>query len=87
MSNRRILVVDDDRLMVRTLRDILGLRGWETDSAHSGEDAVAAVRANDYAILGLCVCRVQSSRVIDTSRSDPSVRHANRAADPRAGAA
>ena len=51
MSNRRILVVDDDRLMVRTLRDILGLRGWETDSAHSGEDAVAAVRANDYAAV------------------------------------
>ena len=51
MRNRRILVVDDDRLMVRTLRDILGLRGWETDAAYSGEEAVTAVRASDYAVV------------------------------------
>ena len=51
MSRRRILVVDDDRLMVRTLRDILALRGWETDGVHSGEEAVAAVRVNEYAVV------------------------------------
>jgi DNA-binding NtrC family response regulator len=51
MSKRRILIVDDDRLMVRTLRDILSLRGWETDGVHSGEEAVAAVRINEYAVV------------------------------------
>jgi len=51
MSKRRILIVDDDRLMVRTLRDILSLRGWETDGVHSGEEAVAAVRVNEYAVV------------------------------------
>lgn len=49
--SKRILVVDDDRLMVRTLRDILALRGWETDGVHSGEEAVAAVRVNEYAVV------------------------------------
>lgn len=51
MTNRRVLVVDDDRLMVRTLRDILALHGWESDSAYSGEEALAAVRATDYAVV------------------------------------
>jgi DNA-binding NtrC family response regulator len=46
--NRRILVVDDDRLMVRTLSDILRLRGWETHAAYSGEEAIERVRAGSY---------------------------------------
>lgn len=48
---RRLLVVDDDRQMVRTLRDILELRGWRTDGAHSGEEALEAVRAREYAVV------------------------------------
>jgi DNA-binding NtrC family response regulator len=46
--SRRILVVDDDRQMVRTLRDVLALHGWEADGAYSGEDAVEAVRGREY---------------------------------------
>lgn len=38
---RRILVVDDDKAMVRTLCDILRLRGWAAEGVHSGEEAVA----------------------------------------------
>lgn len=38
--NRRILVVDDDRQMVRTLCDLLRRRGWQPDAAYSGEEAV-----------------------------------------------
>ncbi len=37
---RRILVVDDDREMVRTLCDVLELHGWQPLAAHSGEEAV-----------------------------------------------
>ena len=46
--SRRILIVDDDRHMVRTLTDIVRLQGWNPDGAHSGEEAVEAVRANAY---------------------------------------
>jgi two-component system response regulator MprA len=46
--SRRILVVDDDDAMVRTLCDILRTRGWEPDGAHSGEEAVAIVCADGY---------------------------------------
>ena len=48
---RRILIVDDDRQMVRTLCDILRLRGWEAEGAHSGEEAIAAVRGGQYATV------------------------------------
>lgn len=48
---KRILVVDDDRQMVRTLCDILALHGWETHARHNGEDAVAAVREQAFAAV------------------------------------
>lgn len=43
-----ILIVDDDRHMVRTLSDIVRLQGWNPDGAYSGEDAVEAVRKHAY---------------------------------------
>lgn len=48
---RRILVVDDEKQMVKTLVDIIRLRGWEADGAYSGEAAVDAVRERDYAVV------------------------------------
>ena len=48
---RRILIVDDEKQMVRTLADILGLSGWAADSAYSGEAAVEAVRERDYSVV------------------------------------
>ncbi len=48
---RRVLVVDDDVEMVRTLADILRLRGWTPDVAYSGEEAVAAERDGGYDLV------------------------------------
>ena len=48
---RRILVVDDDHAMVRTLRDILTLQGWETEGAYSGEEAVQAACTHRYPVV------------------------------------
>lgn len=45
---RRILIVDDDRQMVRTLSDIVALHEWDVDGAYSGEAAVEAIRKTDY---------------------------------------
>jgi DNA-binding NtrC family response regulator len=45
---KRILVVDDDRQMVRTLCDILSLHGWQAVGAYSGEEAVDAVGRDSY---------------------------------------
>jgi two-component system, NtrC family, response regulator HydG len=48
---RRVLVVDDDRQMVRTLCDILSLHDWETVARHSGEDAVAAIAEQEFSAV------------------------------------
>ena len=41
----QVLVVDDDRHMVKTLCDILRHKGYEPIPAYSGEEAVAGVTA------------------------------------------
>ncbi len=43
-SGARVLVVDDDEGMVATLRDILGVAGYQVDVAYSGQDAIDRVR-------------------------------------------
>jgi two-component system, NtrC family, response regulator HydG len=48
---KRVLVVDDDVNMARTLCDILSMHGWETEARHSGEAAVEAVAASDFAAV------------------------------------
>ena len=40
-----VLVVDDDRRMVKTICDILTVKGCEAVPAYSGEEALAAIRA------------------------------------------
>jgi DNA-binding response OmpR family regulator len=46
--NPRILVVDDDPGMVRTLCDIFRLRGWDAVGVHSGDAAVAAAHDDGF---------------------------------------
>jgi DNA-binding NtrC family response regulator len=41
----KVLVVDDDRRMVKTICDILTAKGYEAEPAHSGEEAVVKARA------------------------------------------
>jgi two-component system response regulator HydG len=43
-----ILVVDDDRQMVKTLTAVLQLKGWSTVSAFSGEEAIQTARAQRF---------------------------------------
>lgn len=45
---KKILIVDDERQMVRTLSDIVRMHGWEPSGAYSGEAAVEEVRKESY---------------------------------------
>jgi two-component system response regulator HydG len=47
----RILVVDDDAFMVKTLCDILRISGWEVERAGSGYEAVAASSRVDFDVI------------------------------------
>jgi DNA-binding NtrC family response regulator len=70
---RRILVVDDDRQMVRTLCDIVRLQGWAPDPAHSGEEAIEAVRKHAYQAVLMDV-RMAGINGVDAFKAMKAVR-------------
>jgi DNA-binding NtrC family response regulator len=47
----RALVVDDDRSMVKTLSDVLRLKGWEVASAYSGDAAVEVAKSGYFDVV------------------------------------
>lgn len=52
MSTRgRLLVVDDDRGMVRSLCDVLRFSGWDPVGAHSGEEALREVDGSRFSAV------------------------------------
>ncbi len=64
---KRILVVDDEKIIVKGIKFSLEQEGYEIDSAYDGEEAVNFAKANDYDLIvldvmlpkkdGLEVCR------------------------------
>lgn len=63
----KILVVDDERLIVKGIKFSLEQEGWEVDAAYDGEEALNLARAKNYDVIvldvmlpkfdGLEVCR------------------------------
>jgi len=51
MEPLRILIVDDEEELVSTLGERLALRGFQIESATSGEDALRLVGKNDFNVL------------------------------------
>jgi len=47
-ENLNILIVDDDLKMAKTLVDILKVKGFETESAHSGSEAMDKVKEGHF---------------------------------------
>jgi two-component system response regulator HydG len=73
----RILVVDDDRAMVRTLCDVLDLRGWTPTGVHSGEAAITAVESEpfDAVLMDIRMSGMDGVRALKTMRaSRPGIR-------------
>jgi len=44
----RILIVDDDRRMAKTLGDILSVKGFQAELAYSGEEAIESVQTKAF---------------------------------------
>jgi DNA-binding NtrC family response regulator len=78
MTKRRALVVDDDRLMVKTLADVLALKGWEVSAAYSGRDAVQAALTSAFDVVLMDIKMpgmdgVDAFRAIKAQRPDVKV--------------
>ena len=53
--SRKVLVVDDEKLIVKGIRYSLEQDGMEVDCAYDGEEALKLARENEYDILLLDV--------------------------------
>jgi DNA-binding NtrC family response regulator len=67
--SRSVLVIDDDRSMVKTLCAVLSLHGWKPTAGYSGEDAIREARAGSFNAVIMDVCMpgldgVEAFRVI-----------------------
>ena len=69
MSGRkRVAIVDDDRDMVSTLRDILELHGWETLATYDGDEAVSLSEQDDVDLYRMDV-RMSRMNGVDAWRA------------------
>ncbi len=53
MDNIKILVVDDDKMIVQSIQEVLELAGYDTAAAYTGKDAIELIKDEDYNIV-LC---------------------------------
>lgn len=67
-EERRILIVDDEILMVRTLTDILRFRGWEVHGVHAGEEAIEYLRTGAQVDVILMDVRMGGMTGVDALR-------------------
>ena len=51
MAAKRVLVVDDEKLIVKGIRFSLEQDGMQVDAAYDGEEALAMAKENDYDII------------------------------------
>lgn len=59
LDPKRVLVVDDDRDMVKGLELYLTLEGWQVSCAFNGDDAIRELADNDHAAIILDVLMPQ----------------------------
>jgi two-component system alkaline phosphatase synthesis response regulator PhoP len=77
VTTRRILVVDDDREVVRLMAAYLNQAGYETLTAHDGDTAVHMLRREqpDLVLLDLMLPGMDGWDITRLVRADPALAH------------
>lgn len=73
----RILIVDDDAVILRLLQINFRLEGYEVDTASRGEEALEKVRENrpDVVVLDVMMPGIDGWEVCRQLKENPAVRH------------
>lgn len=50
-NNQNILLVDDDQTLLLSLQKLLSIKGYESDTAHGGEDAICQLNKKEYDLV------------------------------------
>lgn len=51
LNEQNILIVDDDPVVLKSLKDLLAVRGYKTDTAIGGQEAICQLDAKDYDLV------------------------------------
>ena len=51
INEQKILIVDDDPIVVKSLKDLLAVRGFNPDSAIGGQEAICQLNQNQYDLV------------------------------------
>lgn len=75
MAEKRILIVDDEPYLIRSLSFVLKKEGYEVDSASDGRDALEMTRRlhPDLIFLDLYLPRMTGFEVCQTIKGDPTL--------------
>ena len=75
--SRKVLVVDDEKLIVKGIRFSLEQDGMEVDCAYDGEEALQKAKDNEYDIILLYpVCPCQAKRpLLQTDYTALAAKH------------
>ena len=63
----KILIVDDDERIVRTFQRILKKKGYQTDTAQTGEEAIQKANGKTYdlALIDICLPDMSGINLLD----------------------
>lgn len=56
MNGRRILIVEDEEILIRTFSKLLNKKGYETSGVHSGSEAIRLLGKENFSLM---VCDVR----------------------------
>lgn len=51
INEQKILIVDDDPVVLKSLKDLLAIRGFNTDAAIGGQEAICQLDQNNYDLV------------------------------------
>jgi len=51
INEQKILIVDDDSVVLKSLKDLLAVRGFNSDAAIGGQEAICQLNQNDYDLV------------------------------------
>ncbi len=76
MSNKKILVVDDEPVILRSLSFVLRREGFDVDEARNGDEALDAIRATrpHLVLLDVMMPKKNGYEVLSEVKSDPELR-------------
>lgn len=76
MSNKKILVVDDEPFILRSLSFVLRREGFDVDEARNGDEALDAIRATrpHLVLLDVMMPKKNGYEVLSEVKSDPELR-------------